>query len=36
MKKPEKNVKFKNFGSLFLDDKISFQNAVLFFLCFDD
>ena len=35
MKAPEKNIKFKHFGSLFLDDKILFQN-VLFFLCFDD
>ena len=25
-----KNVKFRNFGSLFLDDKISFQNVVCF------
>ena len=34
MMEPEKNVKFKIFGSLFLDDKISFQNVVLFFFCF--
>ena len=34
MKEPEKNVKLNKFGSLFLDDKLSFQNVVLFFVLF--